>query len=465
MGEIAVSHNGYEHVTVGGIAAVYSPNPDDFAGDKVFTMLQAVQQRGVLASGIAIEAGGGNVDVIHSLGHVSDLGRFYLPGARSSVALGHVRSENIPDEGQYPEYLPYIQPVFESGGGKDFAFVANGHFGGILDASRSLGFDYKDAQLPTNAAFMARLIGNYADREGTALDIALSELLPLFEESPYAFGLITEGQLIAGMGDGIQPLVRGVNENGTVYVATETAALDMWQATAQQSFLPGETIIIDREGLRSNVSKVAGRVCIREFTDYALDHSRSNGIEINTIRQRVGASLAEEYPVENADLILGIPERGIPIALAYAKRLGVPHIDLVTKNRYHGGTPRPTDREGHIARVGSSYNLADPNSISGKVVVFVDNRMSTSETVRRVVDLANKAGAKEVHLRFATPLNDNSCEFGKHAEASMALDLSGVASIEYLSLDGLLGAVSPSTFSGDAVCTHCINGEQQVFVG
>lgn len=451
-------HYGYEHATVGGIAAAYSPNPDDFAGDKVFTMLQAEQQRGVLASGIATATEGGGIDVIHSLGHVSDLGRFYLPGGISRVAVGHVRSENIPGEAQYPEYLPYIQPVFHGRADREFAFVANGHFNGILDISGRLGFDYKDARLPTNAAFMARLIGDLSDREDATLENALIELLPLFNGSPYSFGLITDGQLIAGMGNGIQPLVRGEDEKGTIYVATETAALDMWRADNQELFLPGETIVIDQQGLRSNVRQVTGRVCVREFTDYALDSSRSGGVEVNTTRQEVGARLAEEAPVEGADLVLGIPERGVPIALAYARKLNVPHSHLVTKNRYHGGTPRPTDREGHIARVGSSYNLADPESVEDKVVVIVDNRMSTSETIRRVVDLANKAGAKEVHLRFGTPLNKNNCEFGKHAEASMALDLEGVTSIEYLSLAGLLAAVSKSTREPDTICTHCIDG-------
>ena len=453
-----MAHNGYEHVTFGGIAAVYSPNTDDFAGDKVFTMLQAEQQRGVLASGIATATESGEIDVIHSLGHVSDLGRFYLPGATSRIAIGHVRSENIPGEAQYPEYLPYIQPVFENIPGREFAFVANGHFNGILDISERLGFDYKNAHLPTNAAFMARLIGDLADRENETLESALSELLPLFNGSPYSFSLVTDGQLIAGMGTGLQPLVRGEDENGAIYVATETTALDMWKADEQELFLPGETIVIDRGGLRSHVRQVTGRVCVREFTDYALDSSRSGGVEVNTTRQEVGARLAEEAPVEGAELVLGIPERGVPIALAYARKLNVPHSHLVTKNRYHGGTPRPTDREGHIARVGSSYNLADPESVEGKVVVVIDNRMSTSETIRRVVDLANRAGAREVHLRFGTPLNKNSCEFGKHAEASMALNLEGVTSIEYLSLGGLLVAVRRSTRASDTICTHCIDG-------
>ncbi len=348
--------NGYEHHTVGGLAAVYSFKPDDVAGDKVLTMLQAEQPRGVLASGIA-RTDGRTIPIIHSLGHVSDLGRSFQTGSESRIALGHVRSENIPSQASEP----YIQPVFHSGEHRDFAFAANGHFNNILGVSKDLGFDYRNAGLPTNAAFMARLIGDFADREDQTIEDSLTELLPLFSDSPYSFGLITEDQLITGMGNGLQPLVRGEGVDGTVYVATETRPLDLWQAGNQKLFLPGETIVVDNNGLRSSVGKVAGRVCIREFTDYALDDSRSvNGVEFNTIRRKVGAKLAEEAPVEGAQLVLSVPERGVPIGLEYANAIDVPYSGLVIKNRYHGGTPRPTDREGHIIRVGSNYNLADP---------------------------------------------------------------------------------------------------------
>ncbi len=457
MGE---TYAGYEHNTVGGLAIVYSPEMN--AGAMVHPMLGANQQRGTLAVGEA-RGNGQTLIASHQLGLVDSLNGFQMSDD-APFALGHIRSERIPGDLNWPANEPYIQPIHTNlkTPERHFAFASNGHFSRILDVSREYGFDYSKAGLVTNSAFMARLVADFAEREDVTLEQSLTQLLPDFAGSPYSFGLITGEQFIAGMGSGIQPLVLGHGENGEIIVASETVGLDMWQATGQRSFEPGETVIFDEQsGLRSKIFRGVAELCIREFTDYALDQSRVGGTEINTYRERIGEALATEAPVHDADVVLGVPERGTPIAIGYARKSGVGYSHQLIKNRYHGITPRPFDRDGHRQRVTSNYNVADNKSLEGKVVVVVDNRMSTSETMARIVGELLKAGVAKIHLRFATPQNTEACKKGKHAEASMALEIKGVQSVASLSLEGLLGVVGKDVPRDDHVCTDCITGSAQ----
>jgi amidophosphoribosyltransferase len=309
--------------------------------------------------------------------------------------------------------------------------------------------------------------------DGRDLEHALMEVLPLLEGA-FSFTLMDTSHLI-GVRDpnGFRPLCLGRLDDGWV-LASESPALDVVGAHYIRELEPGEMVVIDATGLRSlrpfPPERIDPRLCIFEFAYFARPDSLLYGKEVHGARRRMGELLAEVAPVD-ADMVMGVPESGVPAAEGYARRSGIPYGQGVVKNRYIGRTFISPDPEARARGVRRKLNPLKEN-IAGKRLVVVDDSIVRGTTQKQLVQLLRSAGAREVHLRITLPPIIGPCfygiDIGSRAEL-IAADLSvgeiadyvGADSLAYLTLDRLVSAIGAP---GASFCTGCLTGDYPVAV-
>jgi amidophosphoribosyltransferase len=322
---------------------------------------------------------------------------------------------------------------------------------------------------------VAELLAHAHEREersdGRDLEFALRRVLPKLEGA-FSLTLMDTSHLI-GVRDpnGFRPLCLGRLAEGWV-LASETPALDVVGAHFVRELEPGEMVVIDASGIRSlkpfAEDRVDPRLCIFEFAYFARPDSLLYGKEVHGARRRMGELLAEVAPVA-ADMVMGVPESGVPAAEGYARRSGIPYGQGLVKNRYIGRTFISPDPEARTRGVKRKLNPLKEN-IAGKRLVVVDDSIVRGTTQKAVVRMLRDAGAKEVHLRITLPPILGPCfygiDIGSRAEL-IAADLSvgeiadyvDADSLAYLTLDRLVAAIDAP---GAGFCTGCLTGEYPV---
>ena len=211
-------------------------------------------------------------------------------------------------------------------------------------------------------------------------------------------------------------------------------------------------IIIDDQGLRSikPFAKVAQRFCIFEYIYFARPDSTIEGKNVYEVRKRIGVELARESPVE-ADLVVPVPDSGVPAAIGYAEGSGIPFEFGIIRNHYVGRTFIEPAQHIRLLGVRLKHN-ANAARLKGKRVVLVDDSIVRGTTSVKIVQMVRNAGAAEVHLRISSPPTTNSCFYGIDTPERMELLAAtrnleemvryiGVDSLAYLSIDGLRQAV------------------------
>lgn len=248
---------------------------------------------------------------------------------------------------------------------------------------------------------------------------------------------------------------------------SESCALDAIGAKFERDIQPGEIVVADKDGVRSITShcgKKEKRLCVFEFIYFARPDSVIDGSSVQTARQRAGAFLALDHPVQ-ADIVVGVPDSGLDAALGYARQSGIPYGMGFIKNKYVGRTfisPSQAMRESEV-----NIKLNPIRSVvEGKRVVLVDDSIVRGTTSRRIVKLLRDAGAKEVHMRISAPPFVDACYYGtdiddrnklianSHSVEEIAA-LIGADSLGYLSLADVV-KLADQTHSG--FCTACFGG-------
>jgi amidophosphoribosyltransferase len=275
--------------------------------------------------------------------------------------------------------------------------------------------------------------------------------------------LIVSPQKLIAMRDpeGFRPLSMGKIGEDKIVFASETCAFDSIGATFVRDLLPGEIVVVDKEGERSITTHCGsrGHVCVFEYVYTARPDSVVEGMSVHKARQRAGAFLAIEHPVE-ADVVIGVPDSGLDAALGYAKQSGIPYGVGFIKNRYIGRTfIQPTQVQRETA-VRIKLN-AMAETVRGKRVIMVDDSIVRGTTSIPTVRLLREAGAKEVHMRVSSPPFMNPCYFGTDIDSKdklIACRMSveeigrhiGVDSIGFLSIDSI------KKIAEGAHCDFCI---------
>jgi amidophosphoribosyltransferase len=283
-----------------------------------------------------------------------------------------------------------------------------------------------------------------------------------------------EGHLI-GVRDpnGFRPLCLGKVDGGWV-LASETPALDIVGAHFVRELEPGEMVVIDASGYRSvrpfDEALVNPTLCLFEFVYFARPDSRLYGQSVHAARQRMGEALAAQAPVD-ADMVVPVPESGVPAAQGFARASGLPYGDAFVKNRYIGRTFIAPSQALRANAVRMKLNPIREN-VEGKRLVVVDDSIVRGTTQKAVVKMLREFGAAEVHLRIMSPPYKNPCFYGMDTgdrsellAASLEVDeireYVGADSLVYLSLDRLTSATGAV---GGGFCNACLTGDYPVEV-
>lgn len=447
------------------VFGVYAPG-EDVARLTCFG-LQALQHRGQESAGIAV--GDGETVLIHKdLGLVDQVfdeeALMHLTG---DVAIGHTRYSTA-GGGGWTAAQPHVSAI-------DDELIALAHNGTLVDTKPQrawLANEGVQLYSHTDSEVAARTIGVDTRRTGhirSGIRLMMQQL-----HGAYAIVLVTPVALYAFRDpNGIRPLSLGELPNGRGWVvASETCGLDAVGAAFVRDVEPGEILKIGPKGVESEQGATPGRraCCIFEYVYFARPDSVLDGEVVYHARRRMGRILAREAPVE-ADLVLGVPDSGVPPALGFADESGIPYADAIVKNRYVGRTfIQPTQE---MRQMGIRIKLNPlPSLIRGKRLVVIDDSIVRGNTSKRLVEMLRAAGAAEVHLRIVSPEVLWPCFYGIDTDtqdqlicANMAHDdvcrFIGCDSLAFISLDGLHKAVHSIH---DGYCDACFSGEYPVSI-
>ncbi|OJG67361.1 amidophosphoribosyltransferase [Enterococcus moraviensis] len=288
----------------------------------------------------------------------------------------------------------------------------------------------------------------------------------------FAYLLITENAMIAALDpNAFRPLSIGIMKNGAYVIASETCALEVIGATFVRDVGPGEVIIIDDSGFKIEHYTTATQysICSMEYIYFARPDSNIAGINVHTARKNMGKRLALEAPVE-ADMVVGVPNSSLSAASGYAEASGIPYEMGLVKNQYIARTfIQPTQE---LREQGVRMKLSAVRGVvEGKRVVMVDDSIVRGTTSRRIVQLLKDAGAKEVHVRIASPPLKYPCFYGIDIQTRKELiaanhsvseieTLIKADSLSFLSEQGLINAIGlkyDAPYSG--LCMAYFNGD------
>jgi amidophosphoribosyltransferase len=450
-----------------GVFGVYTPAQS--VADLAYLGLYALQHRGQESAGIAV-SDGETITVVKDMGLVTQVfDERRLAPLDGHLAIGHNRYSTTGSS-----TWRNAQPVYRSVGDAGFALGHNGNLTNTAELAERLGMlpGLSEPQVgtdsTTDSALVAELIANeYPSQprsDGRDLETALEKVLPRLAGG-FSFVLMDDARLI-GVRDrhGFWPLVLGRIEGGWV-LASETAALDIVGAHFVREIEPGEMIVIDASGVREHrFAEPDPKLCLFEFVYFARPDTYLYGHSVHAARQRMGEELARQAPVD-ADMVMPVPESGIPAAQGYARAAGIPYGDGLVKNRYVGRTfiqPSQSQRSGGVRLKLNPL----PENIRGKRLVVVDDSIVRGTTTRQVVAMLREAGAAEVHFRVSSPPYRWPCHYGMDTgrrsellaadmEVGEIADFLKVDSLAYLELDRLTTATGAPA---ESFCTACLSG-------
>ncbi|MET0422422.1 MAG: amidophosphoribosyltransferase [Actinoplanes sp.] len=448
-----------------GVFGVWAPEEE--VAKLTYFGLFALQHRGQEAAGIAVSDGSGVV-VYKDLGLVSQVfDEPTLASLRGHLAIGHTRYSTTGGS-NWENAQPTIRATTA---GTTIALAHNGNLVNTAELAREVaerGLEpaahLRDGAT-SDTAFVTTLL---ASRPDLSVEAAALEVLPRLRGA-FSFVFMDENTLYAARdAQGVRPLALGRMERGWV-IASETAALDIVGASFVREVEPGEMIAIDEHGLRSTrFAAPEPKGCLFEYVYLARPDSTIAGRNMYSARVEVGRLLAKEHPVE-ADLVIGVPESGIPAAIGYAEASGIPYSAGFMKNAYVGRTfiqPSQT-----IRQLGIRLKLNPLREVvRGKRIVVIDDSIVRGNTQRAQIRMLREAGALEVHVRISSPPVKWPCfygiDFATRAELlANGLELDGIRrsigadSLGYVSLDGLVQATEQPK---SRLCMACFDGHYPI---
>jgi amidophosphoribosyltransferase len=445
-----------------GICGVFAPGMD--VARMTFFALYALQHRGQESAGICtVERG---VAHIHKgVGLVSQVfNEDNLQVLRGSLSIGHTRYATTGSSAHLTNAQPYL---IETALGP-LGIAHNGNLTNTPALRRDLLQRGVGLSSSSDSEVITQML---AGAEGKTWHARIQDFMRT-AEGAYSLTILTRNAVYAVRDPwGFRPLCIGrVNGSGWV-VASESCALGTIDATFVREIEPGEIVRLDHDGVTSWRTSPSPRqaLCIFEYVYFARPDSLLEGHSVHWVRRRLGARVAQEHPID-ADMVIGVPDSATAHAIGYSNESGVPFGEGLIKNRYIGRTFIQPDERLRRRKVALKYNpLPD---LSGKRIILVDDSIVRGTTSGPIVALLRQAGAREVHMRVASPPIRYPCFMGvdmaSHDEL-IASRLStdevaqhiGVDSLAYLSIEGLRSVVP---YDGAGHCQACFNGDYPVAV-
>ena len=377
------------------------------AANLVYYGLHALQHRGQEGCGIVSRDENGKLHRIKGEGLVTEIFNSSniksLPG---NMAIGHVRYSTTGGGG-----IENVQPFLFHHNTGDFAIAHNGNIVNSQQLRRYLEDHGTLFQSSSDSEILAHLIRKDPRERKRPRIFAIKDALNMIEGA-FAFLIMTQNRIYACRDKhGLRPLSLGKLGNGYV-VSSETCAFDVIGAEFIRDIEPGEIVTIDHQGIRSNrYSNFQHHfLCAMEYIYFARPDSDIEGCNVHNFRKMTGKLLYEEAPAE-ADIVVGVPDSSLSAAMGYAEASGLPYEMGLIKNKYIGRTFIQPSQE--MRDKGVKMKLSPVKTIvSGKRVVLIDDSVVRGTTSRRIVAMLREAGAREVHLRIASPQLRLPCFYG-----------------------------------------------------
>ncbi|MTI95951.1 MAG: amidophosphoribosyltransferase [Firmicutes bacterium] len=420
--------------------------------------LVALQHRGQESAGIVWDKDG--LRIKKGLGLVEDAFRGWHPGEnRAQAAIGHVRYSTCG-----AATLANGQPLLFNSRLGSLALAHNGNLVNAKEIRDQLELQGSIFQTDSDSEVIAHLLA----RSTTELDSALVSALGQVRGA-YALVLLTPGRMLAIRDPhGIRPLVLGKLSDGGWVVASETCALDTVGAEFVREVEPGEMLSITEQGLEASSLLPAKKnsFCIFEYIYFARPDSAFAGGNVHTVRRQMGHLLAKEAPAD-ADIVTGVPDSSLSAAVGYAEGSGLPYETGLVRNRYLGRTFIRPSQEQRDQGVSLKLNPIQ-GVVADKRVVLVDDSLVRGTTSKRLVTMLRQAGAREVHLRIASPPVRYPCGLGIDTRDDLIAARMDVEEIrKYIDADSLVflseeQTVAATGLAPDSLCTGCFSGNHPV---
>ena len=438
--------------------------------------LHALQHRGQEAGGIVTHDPELGFNSARRFGYVRDnfTSQSLMETLPGEIGIGHVRYSTAGSKGA--TQIRDVQPFFGEFSMGGAAIAHNGNITNAVALRRELIERGSIFQSSSDSECIIHLMARSLQR---TIPERMKDALRRVEGA-FSIVAMTRTKLI-GVRDplGVRPLVLGRigdEENGAWALSSETCALDIVGAEFIREIEPGEMVVINGNGVESFRPFEARkpRFCIFEHVYFSRPDSIIGGESVYETRRRIGVELAREAPVD-ADLVCPVPDSGTPAAIGYSQESGIPYAMGIIRNQYMGRTfIEPTEQ---IRNMGVRLKLnVNRALIRGKRVILVDDSVVRGTTSRKIKEMILDAGAAEVHFRIASPPTAWPCFYGvdtPEREKLLAATMSeeemrrhlGVASLRFISLDGLYRAVGEAQGrdpNAPQYCDACFSGEYPV---
>lgn len=445
-----------------GVFGVYSGETSDVASTAYYGLF-ALQHRGQESCGIVVNDDG-VFKAYKDTGLVNDV---FTPEiierlGEGNIAVGHARYGTTGSNDR-----SNAQPIVVNHIKGKMALAHNGNLVNSGELRRQLELEGSIFHTTSDTEVISYIITKErltAPSIEQAVNAAMNRI-----KGAYSLVIMSPSKLIAVRDEnGFRPLCYGKTQDGRYIVASESCALDAVGAEFIRDIKPGEIVVFDKNGVRTiedHCNKTPCSLCVFEYIYFARPDSVIDGCSVHTARQRAGAFLALEHPVQ-ADVVIGVPDSGLDAALGYSKQSGIPYEIGFIKNKYIGRTfiaPGQKSREDKVKiKLNPIAEVAH-----GKRIVMIDDSIVRGTTSARIVRLLREAGAKEIHMRVSAPPFMNPCYYGtdidsrenliacKHSVEEIA-KIIGVDSLGYLSVDGVKQIAKG--ICGTGYCTACFDG-------
>lgn len=426
--------------------------------------LHSLQHRGQEGAGI-VSNDQGKLHGYRDLGLLSEVFKDDrdLENLKGSAAIGHVRYATA-GNGSVDNIQPFLFKFYDCSCG----LAHNGNLTNARSLRTQLEQDGAIFHSNSDTEILMHLIrrskaANWLEQLKEALNTV---------KGGFAYILMREDCMVAALDpNGFRPLAIGQMKNGAYVIASETCALEVIGAEFVRDVQPGEIIIVNDEGFTVDkfTEDTQHAICSMEYVYFARPDSNIAGVNVHTARKNMGRILSQEAPIE-ADMVIGVPNSSLSAASGYAEASGIPYELGLVKNQYIARTfIQPTQE---LREQGVRMKLSAVRGVvEGKKVIMVDDSIVRGTTSRRIVQLLKEAGAKEVHVRIASPPLKYPCFYGidiqtrkeliaaNHSVAEIC-ECIGADSLSFLSEQGLIDAIGldfAAPYSG--LCMAYFNGD------
>lgn len=447
-----------------GVFGIYSEKPTDVAVSAYYALF-ALQHRGQESCGIAVNDDGiitchknnGLVNDVFSKDILDSLGN-------GRIAVGHVRYGTT-GSGSVINAQPMVVNHIKG----SMALAHNGNLTNAAELREALEMNGSIFHSTSDTEVISYIITKERISAPSIEAAVFSAMYRL--KGAYSLIIMSPSKLVAARDPlGFRPLCIG-KKDGQIIFASETCALNTLGAEYVRDVKPGEIVVVDKYGMRSiegHCTNCKKALCVFEYIYFARPDSEIEGSSVHLARQKAGAYLAKEHPVE-ADVVIGVPDSGIDAAMGYANESGIPYGLGFIKNKYIGRSfiqPTQAKRESDV-RI--KLNTV-PSTVKGKRVIMIDDSIVRGTTSARIVKQLRDAGATEVHVRVSAPPFRYPCYFGTDIDSAENLiannhsvqeicEIIGADSLGYLSEENVKNLADNCNLD---FCAACFDGNYPV---